>query len=441
MGNKTSTRTECKRSTPSTFGTNATTTACCSGGNGSRCGSFGSGGGDGWQHGGSFGDGGGDSCSCGNGGGDGRHGGSFGNGGGDGMRCGSSGTTSTRRGSSTSATAESSFSSSPSLSLSLSTFSSASKSATFSSASKSGGRGDGGAGGASTLPVSSPRAPQKARCVTKLSRLNQASAAPDESNNEKTQSLVSPARIGRWGGRREEKKREAGSGGKKKTMTHLVKSVPQSQRYSRVPQVLACALRSAWTAYRLAQRGHAQRFSPCLRQKCFLIPVRSPSARAGEWCTQAGSGHTYTRRRGGGAPGPRCRRRQGRLWPRRCSCRFWSRWKPLPHTSHTKRFVASSVPGESAITSASGSAAAKAKRAKPSGHARGRGGSSGPAAAVARMPTPEQPRGTDTHTETWRPGEVPLLLDRSRRRSRQRHRRRLRLLLGPRLRVRRVRHR
>jgi hypothetical protein len=32
------------------------------------------------------------------------------------------------------------------------------------------------------------------------------------------------------------------------TLTHLVKSVPQSQRYSRVPQVLACALRSAWTA-------------------------------------------------------------------------------------------------------------------------------------------------------------------------------------------------
>ena len=36
--------------------------------------------------------------------------------------------------------------------------------------------------------------------------------------------------------------------------------------------------------------------------------------------------------------------------------------------------------------------------------------------------------------QTWHPGEVPLLLDRSRRRSRQRHSLRRRLLLGPRTR-------
>jgi hypothetical protein len=108
---------------------------------------------------------------------------------------------------------------------------------TFSSASKSGGRGDGGAGGASTLPVSSPRAPQKARCVTKLSRLKQASTASDESNKEKRNfPFFFPHR-----GLRRKKKQAI-------TLTHLVKSVPQSQRYSRVPQVLACALRSAWTA-------------------------------------------------------------------------------------------------------------------------------------------------------------------------------------------------
>uniref|UniRef100_A0A0A9DZF5 Uncharacterized protein n=1 Tax=Arundo donax TaxID=35708 RepID=A0A0A9DZF5_ARUDO len=84
------------------------------------------------------------------------------------------------------------------------------------------------------------------------------------------------------------------------------------------------------------------------------MPVRSPRARAGSWCTQPGSGHTYTFLRPASL-GLRCFSFQGRLCPRRCSCRFWSRWNPLPHTSHTYRFVAIRVRGDSAITSASGS--------------------------------------------------------------------------------------
>ncbi|BAS90530.1 Os04g0566450, partial [Oryza sativa Japonica Group] len=84
------------------------------------------------------------------------------------------------------------------------------------------------------------------------------------------------------------------------------------------------------------------------------MPVRSPRARAGSWWTHVGSGHRYTRRRCACA-GFFCFSFHGRLWPRRCSCRFCSRWNPLLHTSHTNRFVASSVLGDSAITSASGS--------------------------------------------------------------------------------------
>jgi hypothetical protein len=80
------------------------------------------------------------------------------------------------------------------------------------------------------------------------------------------------------------------------------KTVPQSQRYSREPQVLLCAFQSDCTAYFLEHLSHFHFFSPCLRQKCFLIPVRSPSARAGSWCTQMGSGHTYTRLRRGAPP-------------------------------------------------------------------------------------------------------------------------------------------
>lgn len=70
------------------------------------------------------------------------------------------------------------------------------------------------------------------------------------------------------------------------------KRVPQSQRYSRVPHVLLCAFQSDWTAYFLEHLSHFHFFSPCLRQKCFLMPVRSPSARDGSWWTQLGSGQT-----------------------------------------------------------------------------------------------------------------------------------------------------
>ncbi|CAA6673422.1 unnamed protein product [Spirodela intermedia] len=76
------------------------------------------------------------------------------------------------------------------------------------------------------------------------------------------------------------------------------KRVPQSQRYSLVPQVLEWAFQSDCTA--------------------------SPRARDGSWWTQVGSGQSF----------------QGRLWPLRCNCRFCSLWKPLLHTSHMNLFVA-----------------------------------------------------------------------------------------------------
>lgn len=135
---------------------------------------------------------------------------------------------------------------------------------------------------------------------------------------------------------------------------HLENKVPQSQRYSREPQVFMWALQSDWTAYFFEQRSHLYFFSPCLRQKCFLIPVRSPSARDGSWWTQVVSGQTYTRFRTSLLV--RCRSFHGRLWPRRWSCRFWSRWNPFWQISHTNLFVAISVFGDKAITSASGSA-------------------------------------------------------------------------------------
>lgn len=50
-----------------------------------------------------------------------------------------------------------------------------------------------------------------------------------------------------------------------------------------------------------------------------------------------------------------CRSFQGRLWPRLWSCKFWSRWNPLLQISQTNLFVAISVFGDRAITSASGS--------------------------------------------------------------------------------------
>lgn len=135
---------------------------------------------------------------------------------------------------------------------------------------------------------------------------------------------------------------------------YLEKRVPQSQRYSRVPHIFECAFQSDWTAYFLEHFSHFHFFSPCLRLKCFLIPVRSPSARAGSWCTQLVSGQMYTFLRKASLL-LRCFSFHGRLWPRRCNCRFWSRWNPLLQISQMKRFVAMRVCGDSAITSASGS--------------------------------------------------------------------------------------
>lgn len=135
--------------------------------------------------------------------------------------------------------------------------------------------------------------------------------------------------------------------------TNLENRVPQSQRYSLVPHVLECAFQSDCTAYLFEHLSHFHFFSPCFLQKCFLIPVRSPSALAGLWCTQLFSGQTYTRFLGSLLL--LCRSFHGRLCPLLCSCRFWSLWNPLPHISHKKRFVARRVFGESAITSASGS--------------------------------------------------------------------------------------
>ena len=134
---------------------------------------------------------------------------------------------------------------------------------------------------------------------------------------------------------------------------YLEKIVPQSHLYSLVPQVFEWAFQSDWTAYFLEHFSHFHFFSPCFRQKCFLIPVRSPSALVGWWWTQLFSGHTYTRFRTSLVV--LCFSFHGRLCPRRWSCRFWSLWKPFPHISQRKRFVAISVVGDRAMTSASGS--------------------------------------------------------------------------------------
>nr|GMC54988.1 hypothetical protein Iba_chr01eCG3160 [Ipomoea batatas] len=48
------------------------------------------------------------------------------------------------------------------------------------------------------------------------------------------------------------------------------------------------AFQSDRTAYFLLHRSHLNFFSPCFRQKCFLIPVRSPRAREG------GGGRTWS---------------------------------------------------------------------------------------------------------------------------------------------------
>lgn len=137
-------------------------------------------------------------------------------------------------------------------------------------------------------------------------------------------------------------------------IANLENRVPQSHLYSLVPQIFEWAFQSDWTAYRFEHLSHFHFFSPCFLEKCFLIPVRSPRAREGSWWTHVGSGHKYTFRRWTSLL-LFCRSFHGRLWPRRCSWRFCSLWNPLLQTSHTNRFVAMSVFGDRAITSASGS--------------------------------------------------------------------------------------
>lgn len=120
-----------------------------------------------------------------------------------------------------------------------------------------------------------------------------------------------------------------------------------------MPQVLEWAFQSDWTAYLLEHFSHFHFFSPCFLQKCFFIPVRSPRALEGWWWTQLFSGHTYTLFLTSLLL--LCFNFHGKLCPLRWSCKFWSLWKPFPHISHKNLFVAISVFGDNAITSASGS--------------------------------------------------------------------------------------
>lgn len=144
--------------------------------------------------------------------------------------------------------------------------------------------------------------------------------------------------------------------------TNLEKIVPQSHLYSLVPQVFKWAFQSDWTAYFFEHLSHFHFFSPCFRLKCFLIPVRSPRARLGLWWIHVGSGHIYTRFLISVLV--LCLSFHGRLCPLRCNWRFWSLWNPLLHISHTNRFVAISVVGDRAITSAVGSIFSKKKKKK-----------------------------------------------------------------------------
>ena len=144
---------------------------------------------------------------------------------------------------------------------------------------------------------------------------------------------------------------------------NLENKVPQSHLYSLVPQILEWAFQSDCTAYFFEHFSHFHFFSPCFLQKCFFIPVRSPRALDGSWCTQDCSGHTYTLFFTSLLD--LCLSFHGRLWPRRWSCRFWSLWNPLLQISQTNRFVAIRVFGDRAITSASGSAITPKTSQKP----------------------------------------------------------------------------
>jgi hypothetical protein len=149
----------------------------------------------------------------------------------------------------------------------------------------------------------------------------------------------------------------------KEEKLYLEKIVPQSHLYSLVPHTLLCAFQSDCTAYFLEHFSHFHFFSPCFLKKCFLMPVKSPSARDGSWCTHVTSGQIYTFFRIISLLGL-CFSFHGRLWPLLWSWRFWSLWKPLLHISHINRFVVIRVFGDRAITSASGSATEEEKNSR-----------------------------------------------------------------------------
>ncbi len=146
-------------------------------------------------------------------------------------------------------------------------------------------------------------------------------------------------------------------------ISYLEKRVPQSHLYSLVPQVLEWAFQSDWTAYLFEHLSHFHFFSPCFLQKCFLIPVKSPRALDGSWCTQLASGHTYTFFLISLLV--LCFSFQGKLCPLLWSWRFWSLWNPLLQISQTNLFVAMRVLGDKAITSASGSNSMSNKKIEP----------------------------------------------------------------------------
>ena len=73
---------------------------------------------------------------------------------------------------------------------------------------------------------------------------------------------------------------------KSKKKKNLENKVPQSHLHSLVPQILEWAFQSDCTVYFFKHLSHFHFFSPCFLQKCFFIPVRSPRALDGSWCTK-----------------------------------------------------------------------------------------------------------------------------------------------------------
>nr|GMD99353.1 unnamed protein product [Ipomoea batatas] len=118
---------------------------------------------------------------------------------------------------------------------------------------------------------------------------------------------------------------------------------------------------SEWTAYFLSQRWQLNFFSPCFRQKCFLIPERSRRALDGSWLGQLLTGQTYTRCLAAASVlSP-----HGKLCLRRWSCKFCALRNPFPQTSQKNLLAAivgaahnrpvASNPGEFMETGGNGS--------------------------------------------------------------------------------------